>query len=522
MTNSINSIISKNGPILSADLLAAIRADSSGELSDDAMRKRLSRLSPEIKRIKGFFAQQQSLYYNDAIFGTPEFYDGLRNALNKAGKQYAYLLNALEFHYGSLPIQQLSCYGVNPRINTIGHLTFSTAIDRLKNLYLVNQNDETISLSRSILGASPNDRHTRALLLVKDVLLLQFSDWARKIGLTSFHTAKFYVDFNNYGFAFVSPSYVAPLTSFRNNKLLPGFVVADILIGNRVRTESVEFFIKKIDILRAKRGLVPLMPILIVDNLEPDALKSLKSKGILIGFINQLFGPEYQELMEALIREITNAGAILKKNPESFIKLLQQLTALVGGKTNNLKGDLFEMAVGYYHSKMGCGTLDIGKDIYHGTFRREIDVFAVYGNKIIIAECKAQNYAIDKQQLEEWVSEKIPVIREWILSSPSIADKQIVFQYWATGGFDESAQQLIEVIQPKTKKHLLEFFDQGQMLEKSKEAHSKRFTELLHEYFIKDDATAEKISIIPNKKPRSKRNVLTDLSGDDLEDVLPF
>lgn len=184
---------------------------------------------------------------------------------------------------------------------------------------------------------------------------------------------------------------------------------------------------------------------------------------------------------------------MLKKNPETFIKLLQQLTALVSGKTNNLKGDLFEMAVGYYHSKMGSGLLDIGKKIFQNNDQREMDVFAVYGNKVVVAECKAYNFQVDKSYIEEWVSEKIPVIRDWILSSPTIADKAIEFQYWATGGFDDSAWELINRIEPKTKKHKLEFLDQTRMLEKSKSAKSTKFTELINEYFFKEPAEDNKV-----------------------------
>jgi hypothetical protein len=489
----IAELITTNGPILSSDLIQAIKENSTESLNDEALRKRLSRLPSTVRRLKGIFSQKQALYYDADIYGSPEYFEGLRDALKKAGKQYAYLLEALEFHYGSLPVSQLSAYGVNPQTDSVGHLTFDTALFRLRELNLVSQWDDNIRLNDVLMHIPANERHARAVLLAKDILLLQFNDWARKIGLVSYNTGGFYVNFHNYGFAFVSPSYISTLATFKEGKILPGFVVADVLVGNNISVEAVEFFVKKIDILKARRGLRPFIPFLLVDGLEPDALALLKSKGIVIGFVNQLFGPQYQELLNLLVKEVTNAGAMLKKNPETFIKLLHQLTALVSGKTNNLKGDLFEMAVGYYHSKMGSGLLDIGKKIFQNNDQREMDVFAVYGNKVVIAECKAYNFQVDKSYIEEWVSEKIPVIRDWILSSPTLADKAIEFQYWATGGFDESAWELINRIEPKTKKHKLEFLDQARMLEKSKQAKSTKFTELIHEYFFKDSTDDSKV-----------------------------
>ncbi|UKI18491.1 MAG: hypothetical protein L6V80_03100 [Bacteroidales bacterium] len=88
-----------------------------------------------------------------------------------------------------------------------------------------------------------------------------------------------------------------------------------------------------------------------------------------------------------------NAGAILKTNPEQYLSLLANIEKLAIGKTNNLKGDLFEMTVGYYHGQI-CQSLEIGKNVYYEQEHREIDVFALYQNKVVVAECKGYNKKI--------------------------------------------------------------------------------------------------------------------------------
>lgn len=482
---SILSIINSKGPILTSKLIEEMKLSGSTS-TEDAIRKQLSRFShDDIFKLRGYFSHRQTLFYNKDDFYTDAFSERLRDALKSDAKQYHYLITALEFHHGVISKQQFAAYSVNPLINVKGHVTFDSAIEKLKSLSLIAINGDDIKINEQRSPILVNNRQSMAIQLAKDILLLQFNDWARNIALTTYHASSFYSDFGNFCFAFVAPSYVSTITSWSNKVKKPGFLVADIIIGNTITSDQVEFFIKKTDILKSQKNTPKFLPFLIVDSIDQSALNLLKSNGVIIGFVNNLFGKEYTELMKSLINTVVNAGAILKRNPEQFIDLLIKLKALVSGKTNNLRGDLFEMAVGYYHSKMGCGTLDIGKIINHEGSQREMDVYAVYGNKIVVSECKGYNYPMTKSDIESWLSDKIPVIRKWILQQPSLNDKEIHFQFWCTGGFDDDAQELIDRVIITTKKHTLEFFDSKKILKTSAEAKSKKFTDILNEYFIK-------------------------------------
>ena len=80
----------------------------------------------------------------------------------------------------------------------------------------------------------------------------------------------------------------------------------------------------------------------------------------------------------------------------------------------------------------------------HDNNIREIDVYAVYADKVVFAECKGYNSKIDDTYIEQWLSKKVSVIRQWALSCDSLCDKKIVFEIWSTGGYTEEALELLK------------------------------------------------------------------------------
>lgn len=62
-----------------------------------------------------------------------------------------------------------------------------------------------------------------------------------------------------------------------NNRIIPGFVVADILIGNIVNENQIEFFINKIKALKFQRNPTNFIPFLIVEWIDTKSLNTLKA-----------------------------------------------------------------------------------------------------------------------------------------------------------------------------------------------------------------------------------------------------
>ncbi|WP_168421782.1 hypothetical protein, partial [Candidatus Ulvibacter alkanivorans] len=428
----------------------------------------------------------QILFYEKAIFNKQEYFDGLSRALKKAGKQYHTILQSLDFQYGQIKTDELASYSINPVLDLKGHLTFHSALDKLQNFNLVLVDENYVSISSLVSENSFSSKRAKGVDVAKNFLLIQFNDWARKIGFSSYNTSKFHSEFGKYQFNYVSPSYIGSLARYSNNKkIVPGFVVADILVGNTVTENQVTFFIDKIKALKFQRNVANFLPFLIVESMDTKALNLLKSEGVIIGFVNELFGSKYRDLLNSLISLVTNAGAILKKNPDAYLDLITKLNKLVDGKTNNLRGDLFELAVGYYQGQI-CKSIDIGKKINQDGISREIDVFGLQANTVIISECKGYNYKVDKDEIEQWLGKNIPIIRKWILDQPSICERNIKFEFWSTGGFTDEAKTLLESRKISTKKYEICFYDLNDMISMSKHINSKKFTQIQKEYYTKD------------------------------------
>jgi hypothetical protein len=479
----LEKLIKEEGPILSSELIESLINKEKG-LTKDAARKRLSRIKSDIVRVKGLFADGQFLFHEKEIFNSEDYYTGLYNALKKAGKQYFTILQSLDFHYGQLKLEHLPSYSISPVLDLKGHVTFNSVLEKLISLRLITIKDDFILLS-NIPDSNFNSKKAKGLDVAKNFILIQFNDWSRKIGLVSYNSSKFYSEFGKYQFNFVSPSYVGTLPKNNKTNLIPGFVVADILIGNTVNENQIDFFLNKIKAIKYQKNSSNFIPFLIVESIDTKSLNKLKSQGVVIGFVNELFGENYKELLNSLINLVTNAGAILKKNPEAYLDLISKLNKLVDGKTNNLRGDLFELAVGYYQGRI-CKSIDIGKIINHEGLQREIDVFGFTESEIFISECKGYNHKVSKEEVEIWLSEKTTIIRKWVLDNYMLSDKKLTFEFWSTGGFTDEAIEFLTKKKEKTKKYKIDFFDLNDMLTKSRELKSKKFTEILREYYVKE------------------------------------
>jgi len=453
-------------------------------ITNEAARKRLQRLPSYIFKIKGICRDKQSILYHKDKWIDIDFLDKLVEILKNNARQHYAVLNALNLYYGSVPRAILAEYTVSPVRNIKGHKNFDTIIQDLISLRLVEEtNDYFVALGDY---TTYNDKRSKALDVIHRMTIDHFHEWGRNIGLFSYDSANFHSEFSSYQFAIVAPSYINSLVSkSKNGKNVPAFVVADILLNRDIDKDDIEFFIKKLENVSMRNTAARIIPFLLIGTHSQEVYSVLKSKGVIVGNIDELFGDKYAESVYGILNLIENAGAILKTNPDQYLKLIESIEKLSTGKTYNLKGDLFEMAVGYYHGQL-CKTLEISKTVRYDNEFREIDVYAVYQDKVVFAECKGYNSKIDDEYVANWLSKKIPVIRNWALSCESLCDKQIVFEIWSTGGFTDEATKRLSATHQKTKKYQIDFYDYTQMLNLAKEKKVRHFTEIIRSYYTKD------------------------------------
>jgi hypothetical protein len=455
-------------------------------ISDEAIRKRLSRMGDSVQKMKGFFLDNQVLFYLREQYRKPEYYEGLVRSFPVAAKRYHAVLTALRYHQGSIHKSRLASYTFSPIASLTGHKRIDHIIEDLVNWELIRVDEDYIfTTDRADLNESANFNFSKGIELARMVVLNQFAEWARGIGMVSYDSVKTDSEFGKLQWGFTGPSYITGITQQGKDKVRPAFVVADVLVGREADLDDVYFFLQKIEILKHQRNASNFLPYLITQGVQEDAFRELKRRGVITASVNKLFGNEYLELLKSLISTITNAGAILKTNPEAYLKLITQIEKLAGGKTNNLRGDLFELAVGYYYSNRSQ-VLDVGKLITHEGRQKELDVLAVASDEVHIAECKGYNYPLDVATVEVWLNEKVPVAYKWAIAPERYQGKKIIFELWSTGGFTDDAKRFLEEHSQKTTKYKVEFYDQSAIMTKARTAQVKKLTEIMRAYFVKE------------------------------------
>lgn len=445
-------------------------------------RKRIQRLPESIYKIKGICKDNQSILYHKDKWGDEEFYDGLIDVLRVNANQHYLIINSLKLHDGTILKEKLASFTASPILHKKGHKSFESVLNDLKNLRLIEESTTHYSLSGY---ANINEKRAKAVNTLQAITIAHFHEWARNIGLISYDSARFDSEFSRYQFCMVATSYIKSLFSKSGAKLIPAFVLADIVLNRNITEVDIQFLIKKLQNISMQNQSAKFIPFLLVGSHNSDVYHALKSNGIVVGNIDELFGKKYSETIFGILNLIENAGAVLKNNPDQYIKLIENIEKLAVGKTYNLKGDLFEMAVGLFHGQQ-CQSLEISKNIHYNSKHREIDVYAVYQDKVIFAECKGYNYPIDDGYIDEWLSAKIPVIRDWALSCESLNGKKIQFEIWCTGGFTEESTNKLVTAKEKTKKYSIDSFDLDKMRSVARDKNISHFEKVIKTYYIKE------------------------------------
>lgn len=481
----IEKYIKKKGGVLSGELARYLEKNRG--ISNDAARKRIQRLSSPIHKINGLFSDKKTFIYHADNYQNSDYFDDLLSSFKSDAKRCYAIIYAIKFHHGLVAIEELPNYSISPVSLISGHMKFSTLIEKLKKHNIVRETREgeyglNIQLSEH---TSPNYRHIKGVQLSKKLILQHFETWSKNIGLVSFKKGRNNNIVGGFQFGFTAPSYINGLISYNGKQKKPGFLVSDILIGNVTNEDAVSFFLKKLAAIKASNPTLKLFPVLIIDGISIKALNQLKSNGVLVASIKELFGKDYSELIKNLINTITNAGAILKTEPEKYLSLMSKLTKLIDGKTNNLRGDLFELAVGYYFSKYSQ-SINIGKrvPVLDSNRTREIDVLSINEDEVCVVECKGYNYPVDVDYIEGYLSVKIKEIRGWLTSR--YPEKRQRFEIWSTGGFTKEGVKLLQDTKSNVRRYDFDFLNQKDIKERANRLNSDKFKEILRDYYLKE------------------------------------
>jgi hypothetical protein len=470
-------ILQEYGPLMSSDLAKKIEhADS---ITYNTASQRVAR-DKQIGKIKGFFVSNQSLCYLSIHEQNGLLLEILIKSLYENGRKYWYCLNALRLHGGIISKQYLECYTNYPVIPLKKHLPFDTVMRNFvaQGVLVFNGNDYLFSPRLSQIHTT--SLTYRTIEVIKNDIITTFNSLTKNIGLISYNTGEQFGEFGKFRWAFKGVSTVTGL--MQNGK--PGFLLADILIGTSIYEDDVRFFIEKINHIQSFTNAPRIIPFMIVDDLDKKALDLLKRHGITIGFIGELFGQKYAETLKELVTILTNAGACLKKTPDKYLDLIEELKKYNEGLINNIRGTLFEYMVGHIHS-VHCQSIDLGREIFDSTERHEMDILATYNDKIVIAECKATKSQIDIKVINKWIDKKIPAFKGWFDKQETYKKKKLEFEFWSTSGFKDDALERLKKYSESSQKFKVSYYQAAEMREKARIMDNKKLKEALDNFFLK-------------------------------------
>lgn len=476
MTNC-EIILKQQGPLMSSEL-SSLLVSQFGIVKNTASQA-ITRDTSIIK-IKGFFSSSQSFCFLEEHKEQIDFYDKLLSSLFTYGKKYWYCLNALKMCGGIISQKYLECYTNYPIIPLKSHLPFKEVLQKFVEQDILIFSGDRYLLSPKYNKSFTNYAHYTTIEAIKEAVLENFNSLAKNIGLISFNTGEFFPEYGKFRFGFKGVSYVAGLMDGAKN----GYVVADILIGHPIYEDDVKFFVDKLNTIKQFEKSSRLMPFLIVDDLDPEALNLLKSKGVVVGFIKELFGEKYANTLIELVAILNNAGASLKKTPEKYLDLINELKTYNKGLANNIKGTLFEFVVGHIHS-VKCQSLDLGREIVDANGKHETDVVSVYSDKIVISECKATKSKIDLKTIEKWDTIKITAFYNWVKGIEVYKEKDIVFEYWSTSGFTDEALERLLHLKTTSKRFKVDYYSGDDLKEKTILMKNKKLKEVVDNFFLK-------------------------------------
>jgi hypothetical protein len=271
-------------------------------------------------------------------------------------------------------------------------------------------------------------------------------------------------NFGQFNWDLTAPSYTRPLaTAEEDDTPFPGFVVADVLFGKRLKTEEIRYFDGKCAMLRSQDSMPRFMGLLIATNFSEEALEYGRSRGLLLTTPRNLFGEEVGEAIENLLQTLQHAGKLAAQGPEKIGRLLTDLSRIEGA-AQNLRGPLFEMLVAHCIREVAGFYVEIGRVVTDPKQQKSAEIDVLAGSRrqeVLAVECKGvePGGTVGKDEVEYWLTRRVPRIRNWFLEQEDWRNATHYFEIWTSGEFTDEAAEYLEARKRETEKYQIDFRD---------------------------------------------------------------
>lgn len=434
--------------------------------------------------------------YLQSQYGKQKYWDSLIQAVQSASPPYAAALFGIKARGGIIRQKYFDIISGAPS-NQRGQISSQEILTRLVKAEVLKP-IETSGFGRCLMLSDIDEdetsllSHLRARSQVEVIVLDEIVRWANRLNISSTNTimsreGTSLPTFGTHSFDLCGPSYLRPLIKYRSEKLLPGFFVADVILGQELGMEYVTPFLRKCTTLSYLKGIRPFLPMLIAESFTIEALHACREQGVMATTPSALFGNNAGKALAELIKTLENAAIVAATDPEKIEKLLCSLSA-IEGEAGNIRGALFELVVGHMVRSVEGGSIDIGLVVHdvEQNKKAEIDVFLCKERTINVYECKGyqQTSIINLEEISSWVKDKIPVIYNALKREARFAHSNYRFEYWTTGTFSSEAETFLKEHSSKTKRYKIGWADGKSVLEYSNQIQAPGVKKMLKEHYL--------------------------------------
>jgi hypothetical protein len=337
----------------------------------------------------------------------------------------------------------------------------------------------------------------RARAIAEQILLDAVADWVRKLGFGSYGKVairgkKEQPKFGQFNWDLTAPTYLQPFVRFRlGARPVPGFFVADAVLGTDLTEEQISYFVSKATIMCRQQRTRPFLAMLIADHFAPEAFKRGKKAGLILTSPDVLLGKGVSSALRELILTLTNAAAVAVKNPHVIEELFSKLSA-VEGAALNLRGPLFEMLLAYCFRR--TGNVDIGvqlRDPENGE-AAEIDVLVKEATRLRVRACECKGYSkntVGENEVKEWLETRVPRIRRFLLDQDSYNQLPMSFEFWTTGSLAPDAVRYLRVQESRIRKYQIGWKDGHGVRNYVADLKDSYATKILDEHYFRHPVT---------------------------------
>lgn len=496
MVSDVLDILRRKGPSLTSELIKVLQEEG---LSASAARQRVTRAQFGYTKLAGLrFTKNTRFAYLDDQYGNKSFWDGLERVFRSHGQSYWGAVVGLRSRGGRCPKSLFPSVSGAPT-GRKGQLSPDRILDRLKAIQLLEERTDEAS-GETQVRFHPHayyvefDAVANAVLLAEYVALHAIKDWARRLGLGSFGKFLIRGDYKPPVVSAVTwdlsaPSYMRPLVSMQAGSIKPGFVVCDINLRGAISEDAVALFVRKHDMASAPKGVAPILPILVADVFEQKAFDLARKSGILAATTAHLFGEETAKALRDLVELLTDTATAAV----SADRLYAVITALtkIEGAANNIRGALFEMAIGNLAKDIEGGYLRLGeKKTDFATGRSaEIDVILDRpdGNPPLIIECKSKipGAMVSEEEVRHWYEDRVPLIYSILSMDSHLAERPLRFELWSNGLFTAEAEAWLKAQATDFHWFTLGWKDGQALKDYAAKAKSASIRKVLNEHYFK-------------------------------------